>query len=294
MKDYLKHCARELVIVCTILFIFLFIFIASKLPVEYYLLGLSIITFILFIYFVVNYLNYQREINKSEQIKILQNQIKRLELDHIQYRKEMQSYFLTWVHQIKTPIAASKLLLESPSEQTVPKVRQQLLEIDNYTNLALSYLKLTEEQSDMVLKEVTIDELIEPIIKKYAIQFIHDKTKLHYTPVKEKVLTDANWSKIMIEQVINNALKYSEGCDVWIEFKVEESSLIIQDNGIGIRASDLPKVFTQGYSGYNGRLNTKSSGIGLYIAKSIAERMNHFININSTYGEGTEVTIGFH
>ncbi|TDM16001.1 HAMP domain-containing histidine kinase [Macrococcoides canis] len=198
-----------------------------------------------------------------------------------------------WVHQIKTPITASKLLLEDPNENVVSSVRNEVLQIDNYTNLALNYLKLMNQKTDMLFMEVSIDEIVRPLIKRYSIQFIHYQTKLHYDKSNAMVLTDAKWASIMIEQLLNNALKYARGKDVWITFNDDSKTLSIRDNGIGINASDLPKIFDKGFSGYNGRLSEKSSGIGLYIVNTISKRLGHKVSVNSTINEGSTFTIQF-
>ncbi|OMG44047.1 histidine kinase, partial [Paenibacillus macerans] len=138
----------------------------------------------------------------------------------IEYRNDVESYFLTWVHQIKTPITASQLLLERNEENVVNRVRQEIVHIDNYTSLALSYLKLLNEESDMTITKVTVDDLIRPLILKYRIQFIEQKTQIHYEKSEDIILTDAQWASIMIEQILNNALKYAKGKDICIDFDV--------------------------------------------------------------------------
>lgn len=198
-----------------------------------------------------------------------------------------------WVHQIKTPITASKLLLEDPDEHAISNVRNEVLQIDNYTNLALNYLKLMNQKTYMVFMEVSVDELIRPLIKRYAIQFIHHQTKLHYEKSEAVILTDAKWASIMIEQILNNALKYARGKDVWITFDENTKKLSIRDNGIGINASDLPKIFDKGFSGYNGRISEKSSGIGLYIVSTISKRLGHKVSATSTLNDGSIFTIQF-
>lgn len=198
-----------------------------------------------------------------------------------------------WVHQIKTPITASKLLLEDPDEHVISNVRNEVLQIDNYTNLALNYLKLMNQKTYMVFMEVSVDELIRPLIKRYAIQFIHHQTKLHYEKIEAVILTDAKWASIMIEQILNNALKYARGKDVWITFDENTKKLSIRDNGIGINASDLPKIFDKGFSGYNGRISEKSSGIGLYIVSTISKRLGHKVSATSTLNDGSIFTIQF-
>ncbi|EWU60625.1 hypothetical protein U337_02855 [Staphylococcus aureus W48969] len=172
-------------------------------------------------------------------------------------------------------------------------VRNEVLQIDNYTNLALNYLKLMNQKTYMVFMEVSVDELIRPLIKRYAIQFIHHQTKLHYEKSEAVILTDAKWASIMIEQILNNALKYARGKDVWITFDENTKKLSIRDNGIGINASDLPKIFDKGFSGYNGRISEKSSGIGLYIVSTISKRLGHKVSATSTLNDGSIFTIQF-
>lgn len=145
----------------------------------------------------------------------------------------------------------------------------------------------------MVLMKVSIDDLIRALIKKYSIQFIQNHTKVHYEKVTDEVLTDAKWASIMIEQILNNALKYARGKDIWIDFDSHQNQLKIADNGIGISQADKPKIFDRGYSGYNGRLNDKSSGIGLFIVKQIANRLQHKVEVESELNEGATFTITF-
>ncbi len=135
---------------------------------------------------------------------------------------------------MKTPITAAQLLLERDEPNVVNRVRQEVIQIDNYTSLALSYLKLLNETSDISVTKISINNIIRPIIMKYSIQFIDQKTKIHYEPCHHEVLTDVRWTSLMIEQLINNALKYARGKDIWIEFDEQSNQLHVKDNGIGI------------------------------------------------------------
>ncbi|UTH02796.1 sensor histidine kinase [Macrococcoides canis] len=291
--SFLKTIQREIYIIVLICALFFFILFMYNVPFQAYLIGLGIVLFISIIYWIIRFINYRQEQTLQELNEELKIENHRLRNDFINYQSEVESYFLMWVHQIKTPITASKLLLEDPDEKVISKVRNEVLQIDNYTNLALNYLKLMNQKTDMVFMEVSIDELVRPLIKRYAIQFIHHQTKLHYDKSNAIVLTDAKWVSIMIEQLLNNALKYARGKDVWITFNDDSKTLSIRDNGIGINASDLPKIFDKGFSGYNGRLSEKSSGIGLYIVNTISKRLGHKVNVNSTINEGSTFTIQF-
>ena len=184
-------------------------------------------------------------------------------------------------------------MLERNEPNVANQVRQEIVQIDNYTRLALSYLKLLNEASDMTITEVNIDDLIKPLIMKYRIHFIEQHTKIHYQSNDDSILTDAQWTSILIEQILNNALKYARGKDIWIDFDSTSQQLSIKDNGIGISQADLPKIFDKGYSGYNGSLNESSSGIGLFIVKHIAQHLNLNVEVTSDLNKGTQFTISF-
>lgn len=290
---FINEIKNEIIIAIGILILFLVIFFVFSLPMEAFFLGAAIVLFILIIYWVIQFMNFKEKLRLKTQVDQLEDQLETMRREQIEYKNEIEAYFLTWVHQIKTPITSSKLLLEQNHEDTVNRVRQEILQIDNYTNLALSYLKLINQQTDMVLMKVSIDDLIRTLIKKYSIQFIQNHTKVHYEKVTDEVLTDAKWASIMIEQILNNALKYARGKDIWIDFDSQQNQLKIADNGIGISQADKPKIFDRGYSGYNGRLNDKSSGIGLFIVKQIANRLQHKVEVESELNEGATFTITF-
>lgn len=291
--NFIKSKMSEFLIVIMLSSIFISIMMLYNLPTEGITLSIAIVIFLGIIYFGYSSIIYKRECSVYEENERLIDDIQILRNEKIAYQSEVESYFLMWVHQMKTPITASKLLLESPGEETNSRMRHEILQIDNYTNLALSYLKLMNEKTDMVIMETTIDDLITPLIKRYSIQFIHNNTKLNYERVHHLVLTDAKWASVMIEQIINNALKYARGRQIWIVYDEKNEVLSIKDDGIGINASDLPKIFDKGFSGYNGRLNEKSSGIGLYIVKTIARRINVQISVESVLNEGTTFHMKF-
>lgn len=293
LLSFIKSIRNEISIVVCIFLLFALIFFLFTLPFSAFGLALGIVLFVISIHWWIKYLGFKKDERLKETIDNLENELTEVKNQQVEYRNDVESYFLTWVHQIKTPITASQLLLERNEENVVNRVRQEIVQIDNYTSLALSYLKLLNEESDMTISEVEINELIRPLIMKYRIQFIEQHTRIHYEKCEDKVLTDAQWTSIMIEQILNNALKYARGKDIWIEFNASEQSLIIKDNGVGISKADIPKIFDKGYSGYNGRLNEESSGIGLFIVKHISNHLNHEVDVDSTLNEGTTFKIHF-
>lgn len=290
---FIKYKLNEIIIIIVLSLLFGLIMMLYNTPLEGIVLTAGIIIFLGIIYFSYSMMIYKKVCTVQEENLQLKEEIQDIRNEKIEYQSEIESYFLLWVHQMKTPITASKLLLEAEDIQTISQMRHEILQIDNYTNLALSYLKLMNEKTDMVFMEVRMDDLITPLIKRYSIQFIHNDTKLHYEKIYDSVLTDAKWTSVMIEQILNNALKYARGKNIWIKYSEAENILLVKDDGIGINTSDLPKIFEKGFSGYNGRLNDKSSGIGLYIVKTIARRMNVSVSVESELGKGTTFHMKF-
>lgn len=291
IKAFLLSRRLDLMYFISLLMLFLITFFLFELPMEAYYLTAGITVFVTLLYLFIRFVSFKEEVALKVQNAELQEQLTQMRNEQIDYQHDIEAYFLMWVHQMKTPITATKLLLESEDAEVVSKVRHEILQIDNYTNLTLSYLKLMNNSTDMVIAPVKIDDLIKPLIKRYSIQFIHHKTRLHYEPIRQVVLTDAKWLTILLEQLMNNALKYARGKEIWIEYNSGDCTLSIRDNGIGISSADLPKIFDRGFSGFNGRLNDKSSGIGLFIADHISAKLNQPITVESEVGVGTVFTV---
>ena len=235
--------------------------------------------------------DYQRIIRKISDEKM------ELESEGRIARQEMADYYGMWAHQIKTPIAALKVLLqtygqseEGVSFDSVKEMKLELFKIEQYVEMVLTYLRVGDMSADFTFEQYDLDEIIRQAIRKYSQMFIHQKIKLNYCPVERKVLTDEKWLVFVIEQILSNALKYTkEGS---ISIYMETGSLVIEDTGIGIWAEDLPRVFEKGFTGYNGRADKKSTGIGLYLCKSIMDKLRHDIRIESQVGKGTRVYLG--
>jgi len=208
-----------------------------------------------------------------------------------QLRKEDVDYYTLWAHQIKTSIAASQLLIrELPQTSEKSLLSQELVRITTYTELALHYVRMESFHQDLSISTISIDEVIRPLLKKYATFFISKKLHLDYVPTEKKVVTDSKWLGVIVEQVLSNAVKYTpeEGT---IRILFEEDTLTIEDTGIGIAAYDIKRIFERGFSGYNGRVNHQSTGLGLYLSAEIAKRLGVSLSVESTVGEGTTVHI---
>lgn len=202
---------------------------------------------------------------------------------------EMIDYYTLWAHQIKTPIAAMRLNLQNEDTVLSRKLMSDLLRIEQYVDMVLTFLRLDSEATDYVFAECDLDAVIKGAVKKFRGEFIGRKIGLVYEPVDKRVLTDEKWLSFVIEQVISNALKYTR--QGHIEIVMEKDVLCIKDTGIGIAAEDVPRIFEKGYTGYNGRSDKKASGIGLYLCKRICGKLGHVISAESVVGEGTVIYI---
>lgn len=205
---------------------------------------------------------------------------------------DLLDYYTLWVHQIKTPIAATRLLVAEVSERELKhQLEQEVFKIDSYINLVLQYLRLESFHDDLVFKQVTIENLVKETVRKYSIFFIQKGLSVDLHDLDKTVVTDEKWLLVVIEQILSNSLKYTNSGG--IEIYMEDQELCIKDTGIGIKNSDVLRVFERGFSGYNGRLTQQSSGLGLYLSKKISEELGHQIRIESEVGQGTTVRIKF-
>ncbi len=201
--------------------------------------------------------------------------------------QDMTDYYTLWAHQIKTPIAAMHLLLQ---EAPRPELEGELLKIEQYVEMVLGYLRLGSETTDYVFRKYDLDALLRQSLRKYARLFILKKISLDFQETGRTVLTDEKWLTFVLEQLLSNAVKYTpEGGRVRIYGDGE--TLVIADSGIGIQPEDLPRVFEKGFTGFNGREDKKSTGIGLYLCHQVLDRLNHGISISSRPGQGTLVRL---
>lgn len=208
-------------------------------------------------------------------------------------RNDLIDYYTLWVHQIKTPISAMRLLLQSGENEQNAELSLELFKIEQYVEMVLQYLRLNSDTSDLVIKEYSLDSIVRQAVRKYAKMFIGRKISLNYSELNRQVLTDEKWLVFVMEQLLSNALKYTKEGSISIYMESNEgNTLVIEDTGIGIAFEDLPRVFEKGYTGYNGRTDKKSTGIGLYLCKRILKNLSHTIKIDSQVGEGTKVKIG--
>ncbi|CUN85242.1 sensor histidine kinase [Clostridium disporicum] len=236
--------------------------------------------------------------------KILNNILKTLSKDmneRVKYFKDEQleyrEYIETWVHEIKTPISSTKLILENDDSKLSERVNYEIRKVENYIDQVLYYARSSDVSKDYIIKEFDLRAVVMKSIKSNSRDFINKKIKLELKEVSGKIFSDAKWIEFIINQVIVNAIKFSEANKGVVEIYSEEYEnnivLTIKDNGVGISDKDIDRVFEKGFTGENGRRFGKSTGIGLYLCKNLCRKLGLGITITSKVNEGTKVNIVF-
>ena len=317
LKSYLKKNIKVYILFIVFIFIFFIMFYLYNLPLEALIYTGSFCFLAALIASISDYANYKesyKKLNFLEQnilndldalpksldiridyyhkiIEKLYEELEKLTQENRQKNTDMVDYYSMWVHQIKTPIAAMNFLLDN--EEVDQKILQQeLFKIERYIEMVLTYIRLDSISSDYVITKINLDEVVKDSVKKYATIFINKKIKLNYVSHETMVISDKKWLSFAFEQILGNSVKYSSaGGEITIE--TCENKLVIEDNGMGIKEEDLPRIFEKGFTGFNGRYEKKSSGLGLYLCKKTLDKLGHHIEISSKVGEGTRIEITF-
>ena len=205
-------------------------------------------------------------------------------------RADMLEYYTLWAHQIKTPIASMRLCLQQEDTPQARRLLQELSRAEQYVEMVMVYLRLTGG-SDLVLRECQLDGIVRRAVRRFAGEFIGRKLKLCYEPLNVSCVTDEKWLLFVLEQVLSNALKYTPSGGTVSIFLEEPKTLCIRDTGIGIAPEDLPRIFEKGYTGGNGRINSKASGLGLYLCKRICDNLGIGIIARSEIDNGTVILL---
>lgn len=264
----------------------------------------------------------------------------------VEASRNLKDYYACWAHQIKTPIVAAKLIIQSLDDvvrnlentswgnfcnecydkryddlknnqsnekngdndleklnRKLNELSHEMFRIEFYTDAVMDYLRLEDISSDYEFKLCRLDTAVKKAVKKFAPQFIGRHISLHIEQIEDSVCTDSKWLGFIIEQLISNAVKYSkDGGSVRIytlhgsdgikkNSKDDSLQLVIEDTGIGISEEDIPRIMERGFTGYNGRLDKKSSGIGLYLCRKAADRLGFVITYDASYKNGTRVLL---
>lgn len=304
IKDFLKENKVSFIFFFIINFTYLLVFISfdlEKFPIIY---GFFINLFVFLSYFLYKIANNEnltfREISKKpsqreriilEELGNLDKKYKDLLLAYNKMEGDMKDFYGLWIHEIKTPIAENKLIL-ADSKPDLELLIKNNKKIEDYLNILLGFVRYNSKTNDYVFKEVRIEPLVKEIIREKSYDFISKKISLELGELGFKTISDEKWLGFIISQLLNNALKYTRTAGE-IKIYFENNLLVIEDNGIGIKSFDLPRVFEMGYTGENGRKFTSSTGLGLYLVKSIGKDLNLGIKIESEEGKFTKIMMSF-
>ena len=210
--------------------------------------------------------------------------------DFNDHTKATDDYYTMWVHQIKTPIAAMKLKLDKMDSEDAAALKSQLLRIEQYAEMVLIYRRLEFTETDYRFAEVELDDIVKEAVRKFRTEFINKHINLRYEIEPMTILTDEKWLTFVIEQLLSNSLKYTgKG---YIRIYVDDlGRLSVEDSGIGIMEEDIPRIFEKGFTGRNGRMDKRASGIGLYLCKRICDNLSSEITVESKLGVGSTVRV---
>ena len=202
---------------------------------------------------------------------------------------ERDDYYTLWTHQIKTPIYSMDLMLQT-GDTTPSKWKAELLQVSRYADMALKYLQLENQYSDLCLEQVKLMSVAQEAVRKHSVILIAKRLKIDLHDLEAEVLTDRKWLLFILEQLVSNAAKYTERGTIAI-YQPAPLQICVSDTGMGIAAEDLPRLFEKGYTGFNGHIHQKSTGCGLYMCKKVSHLLGLTLSISSQVNIGTTVTI---
>ncbi len=320
IRTFFKERVKRILVYILFSGIFFLLFKLQDVPTDVVLYAAEICAFLTIIFWSIEFFHFHKKHRQLLELKntigfsmetipevdsliereyheILEKQfssLKTQEVDFFRQRQEMMDYYTLWAHQIKTPITALSLILQSRSEADFDyiQMKQELFKIEQYVELVMEYLRLNSMNTDLVLEQYSLEKIVKQSVKKYATVFMYKGLSLKLENISVEVLTDEKWLCFVICQLLSNALKYTKEGSIRIYLSEQsEKSLVIEDTGIGINKKDLPRVFEQGFTGYNGRMDKKASGLGLYLSKKVMTNLGHNILIESVEGKGTKVIL---
>lgn len=306
LKCAIRENKRLLIFFAIITFIYSLIFLAFDLERFVIIYGLIINIFIFLLFLLYDSQrekenNFEKIIRSknldhkaqiiADEYRFLDEKYKDLLIDYKDMEEATKNFYALWIHEIKTPLAENRLILaeEDPDIDLLIKNNKRM---EAYLDILLGFVRFSSKTNDYIFKETMIEPLVKNIIKDKSYDFISKNISLDLGDLSYKTITDAKWLSFIISQLINNSLKYTKNAGK-IKIFFEDDSLIIEDNGIGIKKSDLARVFEMGYTGENGRAFGSSTGLGLYLVKSIGKDLNLSISIDSKEVSYTKIAIKF-
>ena len=286
--SYFKQRRIEIITFLVFVLVFLCVFALYKITLKAVIYPALICAFLGAVLF---YFDYKKAYDRHKRLVKIQQMTENIteNLPEIITQSD-EDYYTAWVHQIKTPIASARLTLQNETGETARILSEELFRIEQYVEMVLVFLRLDSDYTDYVIKESALDDIVKASVKRFSSQFIRKRISLDYQPLNVFVLTDEKWLSFVIEQVLSNALKYTNSGTISI-YTENGRVLCIRDTGIGIAPEDLPRIFEKGFTGYNGRADKKATGIGLYLCKRVCQNLGHTIKAESSPEAGTVIKI---
>ena len=316
-KVFLDTLKKSAAVIAAILLSFLasvIVFYLYSLPLEPFFYAAALILFFGILFFVITFGKELGKARNREQIirealmqtplpsagslceedygtaiRLLRAEVTKLRNEYTAARQDDIDYYSAWVHQIKTPIAVMRMELGDSGTESARALEAELFRIEQYVDMVLTYIRLGSESKDLVIKEYPLDELVRETVRKFAPQFVTKKLGLAYEGSNTVIVTDKKWFSCILEQILSNAIKYTPSGSVTITEK--NGFLTVSDTGIGIAPEDLPRIFEKGYTGENGRLDKRSSGLGLYLCRKAAALLQIPLSVESTVGKGSRFSL---
>jgi len=211
-------------------------------------------------------------------------------------QRDYTDYIELWVHEIKTPITALKLIISNHKASESTLIQEELLKIEGYVEQALYYARSSTLNQDYRIETFTLDKVVNLAIKSLSLSIIRANGSIHKDNLDLRVTSDSKWIVFILKQLIDNAIKYRHNSLKlsFISEKVENgTNLLISDNGIGIAATDIERIFKRGFTGSNGRNYVKSTGMGLYLCETLCQKLGLRISVDSQENMGTTFKIYF-
>ena len=214
-------------------------------------------------------------------------------------QEDYKEYIEMWIHEIKIPIATSKMIVENNKTNITKSIDEELQKIENYIDQALYYARSNTVDKDYYIKKNNLKDIVNECIKKNKTVLIGEKISINTHDLNLYVNTDSKWIIFILNQIIQNSIKYRKiekqsEIEIYAKQGKENVVLNIKDNGMGIKKGETTRVFEKGFTGTNGRiLNKKSTGIGLYLCKKLCNKLGIGIELTSIENEGTEVKLIF-
>lgn len=324
LKSYIKDKTKLIIVWCIYIALTCLVFLLYDMDKDAIIYSAVLCIFIFAMYLLIDLFSYTKKYNYRVKLRnepefnmqecmesvdtIIEKQYLEIIDDIVQKNKKQErlfensmhehnEYVMMWAHQIKTPITAMNLILQTDMPDIKENLNKKLFEIEEYVDMMLQYTRIDSVNADMEIGEQHIIKIAKDVVRYFSKIFISKKLSVRIDiPEDLSVKTDDKWMIFVFKQIVSNALKYTkEGCiSIYLAEKNDTgTTIVVEDTGCGIASDNLPRIFEKAFTGYNGHIDRRATGIGLYMCKRILDRLGHDIWFESEIDKGTKVFIRF-